>query len=101
MLESWEREAERGARYVVKLAEVKSDREQGAAFVDLLSSLPEVKDVKKLSFAAGRLEVELFYPPGKDLAALEAAILEAAAKTPALGSLDVTHARGRELALRL
>jgi hypothetical protein len=61
----------------------------------------EVKDVKKLSFGGGRLELEVFYPSTKDVSALEAAVLEAIGADPAFSTLDVTYSRGRELNFKL
>lgn len=101
LMESWETESKRGVRYTVKLYGVTSYRAQGLAFIDKLQKVPEVKDVKKLSFGGGRLELEVFYPSTKDVSALEAAVLEAIGADPAFSTLDVTYSRGRELNFKL
>jgi hypothetical protein len=101
VLESWDRETQNGIRYSVKLYNVKSYRNEGQKFLQLLEKVPEVKQVKKLSYGGDRLEVEVFYPMVHDVSKLEAAIMTALEKDKAFRSLDVTYSRGRELNFKL
>ena len=99
--ESWERETANGVRYAVKLYNTASFRVQGRAFIEMMSRVPGVRSVKKLSYGGKRLELEVFYAASRDAAELEAAILRAAAESEALKTLDVTYSRGRELSFEL
>jgi hypothetical protein len=101
VLESWDRETKNGIRYSVKLYNVKSYRTEGLAFLKLLEGMPEVKQVKKLSFGGDRLEAEVFYPMKYDVAKLEDAIMTAVGADKSFAKLDVTYSRGRELNFKL
>ena len=99
IIQSWDRETENGIRYSLKLYNVKSYRKQALAFIKLLRKVPKVRDVKKLSFGGGRLEMEVFYPANFDVSNLEEAVMEAVDNQKAFKDLDVTYSRGRELNL--
>lgn len=99
--QSWDRETKNGIRYAVKLYNVKSYKKQGRKFISMLKKLPGAKQVKKLSFGGGRLEVEVFYDPKHDVSQLEEMILDGSESYKALDSLDVKFTRGRELNFQL
>jgi hypothetical protein len=101
ILESWDRDEHNGVRYSVKLLGVKSYKTQVAPFLELLSHLPNVKQVKEISFGENRLEVEVFYPSSEDVSVLKRAIIEAAGQARQFKGMDVAYSRGRELNFRL
>lgn len=101
ILESWDRETANGIRYSVKLYNVKSYRNEGRKFMKLLEKMPEVKQVKKISYGGDRLELEVFYPMVYDLSHLEDAIMDAIDGEKAFRKLDVTYSRGRELNFKM
>lgn len=97
IVQSWDRDTENGIRYTVRLYGVKSKKRQGLRFIELLGKLPEVKLVKQLTFAQGRMELEVFYSAAVDVTHLEAAVLQASEKVGPLKTMDVKATRGREL----
>lgn len=101
ILESWDRETQNGVRYSVKLYNVKSYRDHGRKFIELLEKMANVKQVKKLSYGGDRLELELFYPVTFDTSQLEDAIMNAVATEKSFKNLDVTYSRGRELNFKM
>jgi len=98
-MEKLDADADGPTRFTVRVLEVPSFREHGRAMIQLISVIPGVADVRKLSFGGGRMELEV--TAKISIAQLESAILDAAASDPALKTLDVAYARGRELALSL
>ncbi len=101
IVQSWDRDTENGIRYTVRLYEVKSKKRQGLRFIEMLGKLPDVKLVKQLTFAEGRMELEVFYKAAFDITHLEAAVLQASEKVAPLKTMDVRSSRGRELNLTL
>lgn len=97
VVQAWDRDTENGIRYTVRLYEVKSKKREGLRFIELLGKLPEVKLVKQLTFADGRMELEVFYKAAYDITHFEAAVLQAAEKVSPLKSIDVRNTRGREI----
>lgn len=101
IVQSWDRETENGVRYSVKVYNVKSYRNHALKFIQAVSKIPNVKQVKKLSFGGDRLELEVFYPVMYDVSQLEQAIMEAIGGEKIFDKLDVTYSRGRELNFKM
>ena len=60
ILESWDKETQNGVRYSVKLYNIKSYKNEGLKFIELLEATPNVKQVKKLSYGGERLDLRSF-----------------------------------------
>lgn len=101
IMETWKRQASIGARYIVKLYRVVGYGKYGLRFIELLKNVPGVRDVKKISYGGGRLEVEVFYPLNLDVSQLEQAIVKAASTDRELRDIDLSFSRGRELSFTL
>ena len=63
--------------------------------------MPEVKQLKKISYGGDRLEIEVFYPMVHDVSHLEDAIMDALDGEKMFRKLDVTYSRGRELNFKM
>ncbi len=101
IIQSWDKETENGVRYSVKLYNVKSYRKHALKFIQAVQKIPEVRQVKKLSFGGNRLELEVFYPAKYDVSHMEQAIVESIEGDKLFENLDVTYSRGRELNFKM
>lgn len=95
------RQEKRGVRYSIRLRRVKSFRKQGRAFLNLLTKLKHVTNVKRLSFRGGRLEAELFYPLVRSTNDLERSILNASRKSRVLKTLELEQSQGKQMVFGL
>ena len=86
---------------MVKLYNVKNYRKHGRKFMKILEKLPEVKQVKRISYGGQRLEIEVFYPAAHDVSHLENAIMDGLDGQRVFRNLDVTLSRGRELNFKM
>lgn len=101
IIQYWDKDTENGIRYTVRLYNIKSKKRQGLRFVELLGKLRDVKLVKQLTYAQGRMELEVFYGALLDITHLEAEVLKASEEVRPLQSMDVDSSRGRELNFKL
>jgi len=97
LADSWQSESRTGIRYTLRIVDMKSQKKQGNAFIQLLEKLPDVTKVKQVSSVGGRLEVEAYYPASRDVSVFTRAIMDAAAHNKTLSSLDLGFATGRDV----
>jgi hypothetical protein len=97
VLESWKTEDRLGARYMVRVVDLKDYKKQVTPFLRLLQRVPEVSKVKQVSYGGGRLEVELFYPASHDVSLFTQAVMDAAGHTSAFRKLNVALTTGRDV----
>lgn len=93
--------AARSSTFRVTLEGARSYGRQARPFIRLLKKLEETTAVRQLSFASGRLELEVDVATSVSASTLVDKVLDLAGQRRALRTLDLRATRGRELSFRL